>query len=1201
MKEVKTIEQLIKIQIERPLRESERTILNDLLRNSPEALDLWLDHCEMETWLNASSESFTTDCTGYNPKVYRVQSDNPPGRGIRKDFSVNPRNEKSQPTRRFTYISLAALIILLAIVSALLKPNTPDARPEVITTENAPTLSPQENYEKVIANLPVVASQQRPPTGFVNANHTTGAEVDFNNDIRPILADKCFHCHGPDSESRKADLRLDTEEGAFADLGGYYAIKPGDAENSEVVIRLLEDDPDSVMPPPDFHKALTDREKKLIQTWIASGAQWDGHWAFETIARPEVRKSADNWGKNPIDFFIKNKHREAGIPANPEADKYTLARRAALDLIGLPPTEEELNTFLDDTSPDAYEKYVDRLIASTHYGEHRARFWLDAARYSDTHGMHLDNFREMWPYRDWVINAFNQNQPFDQFAIEQLAGDLLTNPTKPQLIATGFVRNNSSTAEGGSIPEELKVRYMSDRTETMSTVFLGLTAGCAACHDHKYDPISQKEFYQMGAFFNNSTDPPMDGNMRDTFPVVVVPTPEHEAEWNQLDQTQKAIEQKLNLLRPREVETWWNQTPAAERLNPHPVPENNLAVYLPLEGGARSKEIPGSEAAPNHPNGDRGLLFPKNGGLDLAVDQIFTPESPVTITMWVKTPASIKGMTLLSQQAAADKEKKTKGTGWVLKVAANGGFDMTVTDEKGTAAKSLMPSETPLKPNAWQQIAVRYSGGQASSSFSFFVDGEWRMVRRSNDTKISNQFGDHLPKTIKIAPAAAGGGISDLRIHSRWLLDDELKLLADEFVWRKLVEKKPDWKDLSPEEKELAIRYYQFNEDKESIQLALELGKTRPRSDYLYARSPTTLVMKEEPTPAMAHVLIRGEYDQRGASVKADTPAVLPPLNPDGTADRLDLAKWLVKSDHPLTARVTVNRIWQSIFGTGLVKTSEDFGIMGEKPTHPELLDWLAAEFIESGWDVKSLVRLMVTSATYRQDSKVTEKHIQLDPENRYLARGARRRLDAEVIRDQALAVSGILDRTQGGPSVKPYQPSGIWKTVAFAGSNTNQFKQDSLDKLHRRSVYTFWKRTAIHPAFSAFDAPSREDCAVRRERTNTPLQALVLLNDVQHVEAARKLAEYLISKFPDDTSQQRASRAFLRIVGRPATAPDLNDLVALSEMARQQYQSHPGEAAKLASTGDLPINESLDPIAVGAWTLVINALLNRDDVINQS
>ncbi|MDF1753599.1 MAG: DUF1553 domain-containing protein [Verrucomicrobiales bacterium] len=1033
---------------------------------------------------------------------------------------------------------------------------------------------------------------------------------DFDSEIRPILAEKCFQCHGPDAESRKADLRLDTKEGAFGNLGGYQAVVPGDSSNSELAIRIMDQDADSVMPPPGFQHQLSEAEKQLLIRWIDSGANWKQHWAFEPISKPAVSDEPNSWRKNPIDYFIQKKHFEQGLDTNPPADRYALARRASLDIIGLPPTPSELEDFVRNSDPDAYLHYIDKLLDSKHYGEHRARFWLDAARYSDTHGLHLDNFREMWPYRDWVIEAFNRNLPFDQFTIEQIAGDLLDSPSKSQLIATGFVRNNASSSEAGSIPEELRVRYMTDRTETVATTFLGLSAGCAACHDHKFDPISQKEFYQLGAFFNNSVDPPMDGNMRDTYPVVVVPSAENETEWNSLQRFRDEISFHLSHPDLDKIKVWWAN---GGRLETGKFPNRDVAVYAPFEkisgektivtikGKTHEVELKGARAAANHPHGERGIQFEATGGIDLPVGILFQPNKPVTISMWIKTPADVKGLKLMNQWGEENEETGLKKTGWNLELIPDGAFEMPLRDNEGTLCNTLMPSETPLKPNTWQHVAIRYSGGQAASSISYYIDGEWRVGRRNWDTHITDRFGDHLSEIMTLGSDAVGGCISDFRIYTRWLLDGELKLLADEFAWKTLIGKKPKWEELTTDELSLVQRYFQFYVDKGTSKLAHLLGESQTRSDYLYARSPTTLVMQEKNSPPKAHILARGAYDQPGEVVSANTPAVLPPLQAKDSANRLDLARWLVSGNNPLTARVTVNRVWQSIFGTGIVKTSGDFGIMGEKPTHPELLDWLAAEFQNSGWDLKHLIRLIVTSSTYQQSSKVTTANFAIDPENRHLARGARRRLDAEVLRDQALAVSGLLDPTFGGPSVKPYQPAGVWKAVAFQVSNTNEFKLDSINNLHRRSVYTFWKRTAIPPAFAAFDAPSREECSVRRERTNTPLQALVLMNDEQHVEAARVLSESLLTEFPGANDTTLALQAFTKVLGRPPKVADLMDLTSLADWVSKEYQKAPEEAETFISVGELPNRESLDPIRVAAWTVVINALLNRDDVLNQS
>jgi len=1045
--------------------------------------------------------------------------------------------------------------------------------------------------------------------GFTSlTGHTQPKKISFAGHIKPILAEKCFHCHGPDSKSRKADLRLDTREGAFADMGGYFAIKPGDPKDSELINRILDKDPDSIMPPPDSHKPLTLEEKNLLIAWIASGARWRDHWAYEALSSSKVISYADGWSKNLIDYHIKLGHADKDLVANPKADRHTLARRAALDITGLPPTQLELHQFLSDSAPDAYEKYIDSLLNSPHYGEHQARFWLDAARYGDTHGQHLDNFREMWLYRDWVIAAFNNNMPFDQFTIEQIAGDLLPNPTKSQLIATGFIRNGTTSSEAGSIPEELAVRNLIDRTETMSTVFLGLTAGCASCHDHKFDALTQKEFYQLAAFFNNSIDHPMDGNMRDTYPVVVVPSPEHEAVWNTLQSEQNKLTENLKSELPVEIEPWWAETNLADS---SPLPENDLTLYAPFDvtkdnetvvyvkGRPVKIDTTGTKSPQRHPFGKRGLHFLDKGGLKIPVGDLFQPDTPVTVSMWVHTPKSVNGMMLLSQWGEEDKAKQIPKTGWNIEVIADGAFEMPLRDRTGTLCNTLMPSETPLRPDIWQHIAIRYSGGQSASSITYFVDGQWRFGRRSDDTQITNRFGDHISDILTIAPEAQGGEISDLRIYSRWLLEDETKLLADEFKWKKLTSKKPKWKNLTGTEKEMVKRFYRFNVDQTSITAAHQLGRLKIRSDYLYARNPTTLVMAEKQTPAQANVLIRGEYDKPGENVSANTPAVLPPLETKGPANRLDLAWWLVDRNHPLTSRVIVNRVWQNMFGIGLVKTSEDFGVMGESPTHPELLDYLAEKFQDSGWDVKALVRLIATSSTYRQAATISQHSLTIDPENRYLSRSARRRLDAEVIRDQTLALAGILNRTIGGPSVKPYQPSDLWKTVAFQGSNTADFKLDSVDKIHRRSVYTFWKRTSINPALAAFNAPTRESCTVRRERTNTPLQALVLLNDVQHIEAARKMAEQILAQSPNTSTPNRAAQTFSWVVGRPAREHEIQTILNLHDMIYPEYENNPDEARELIKLGELPCHPDLDPIKIATWTVIINTLFNRDDVIN--
>ncbi|MEM7600801.1 MAG: DUF1553 domain-containing protein [Verrucomicrobiota bacterium] len=1198
---------------ERELTSWEHDRLWSLLKESPERVARWKQECRTIGLLESLNEE----------------------EAVARGIVVSPSNVTSLPIAGTSVAgrsnarikwALAACVAVTSIGLLFLstQSKTSDETVGRVVAESGPSHpvaeaaseeEPQEKYNRIIATLPAGGSKERPPTPIENASFDADLVVDFNNDIRPILADKCFHCHGPDEHSRKADLRLDTEEGAFADLGGYFAIKKGDVGNSEAVLRIFDDDPDSMMPPPEFHKPMTADEKAKIIAWIEGGAEWAGHWSFAPVADPEVPEA--EWGHNEIDAFILAKMEGNGLTPNPEADRYALARRAALDIIGLPPTPDELGTFLEDESETAYEDYVDRLLASPHYGEHRARFWLDASRYADTHGMHLDNFREMWPYRDWVIAAFNENKSFDEFAIEQLAGDLLESPTRNQLIATGFNRNHITTAEGGAIPAELEVRYMSDRADTMSTVFMGLTAGCAACHDHKYDPISQREYYALTAFFANNETPAMDGNMRDHHPTLVVPNSEDAEEWETLMDEREELRTRVEALTSEdEVKTWWNKAEPGSIQFRHPVSDEALALDMLLDDIEEGKttaivngqplriSIGTAVAAESHPHGTRGIRFPERGGFKVPFPPAFDPGSEVTFSYWVRSPDKVVAQDLIRQNAPENKEEKLKKTGYAVSGAnGGGGFTFSLTDKEGVTVNSLMPGETPLRPRSWEHVAIRYSGGRDNSSITFYVNGERRYERRRDSQKAGTEFAEHLPGELTIGGNAITGGISDLRIFSRALSVDEINLLANDFELRALAKVRPAFDELTVEQKSLVTDLYRLRFDEEGVAANLAYMATLKRHDFLYANNPTTQVMQELDGPAMAHVRIRGEYDNLGEEVMAGTPAVFPEMKSDGTPDRLDLAHWLFQPDHPMTARVTMNRVWLSFFGTGIVKTAGDFGILGEKPTHPELLDFLATRFVESGWDLKTMIRLMVTSATYRQSAERNGEMLAEDPENRFLSSGPRRRLDAEVIRDQALAVSGVLNRTVGGESVKPYQPLGVWKPVAFAGSNTREFKQDSVEKIHRRSVYTFWKRTAHHPALAAFNAPNREECSVVRERTNTPLQALVLLNDVQHVEAARVLAETLLNGTTPETRDDVAlmDKAFLRVVGHPAEEADRIDLKALLNMARNQYRSNAEAAERLHATGDLPHDESIDSVEAASWTLLINALMNRDDVINQS
>ena len=836
--------------------------------------------------------------------------------------------------------------------------------------------------------------------------------VRFNDQIRPILSDHCYACHGPDASSRKADLRLDLRSEALES----DVIVPGSVEDSELIARITSDDPDYMMPPPKSHKRLKPEQKELLIRWVESGAEWEEHWAFVKPRKTALPRAegVETWARNPIDYYVYEKLRSLDLEPNKPTDRHRLARRAALDLTGLPPAREAVASFVADANPGAYARYVDALLRSPHAGEHRARYWLDAARYGDTHGMHVDNYREIWPYRNWVIRAFNANMPFDQFVVEQIAGDLLPEATLDQHIATGFNRCNITTAEGGAIPEELDVRYMVDRVETTATVFLGLTAGCAVCHDHKFDPISQREFYQLGAFFSNTTQPAMDGNQKDSPPVIALPDAEFRDEWDQLRKQRKALTSVLDRW-PQPPGAWWA---SRERSLQHPVATDELVLWVPLtEGEGEAIELPESDAwATDHPAGSRGVRFGEGGELSVDFPALLRSDEPLTVSFWFRTPDRLMATTLLdhTSQVEVGEKKEKRTVGWKITSSTQGAVTFQLTDSDGKQVRGLLPGDEALKPRAWQHVCVRYSGGQSNSSISILVNGRDGRLRNASENHVA---AIELPEApLKIGSLLPTASLSDVRIFRRWVSDEETRLLAQDYVLKRLLDSDAAWSDLDSNDRELLARFHNVAVDEDYRTLARLDSRSQTRRDYIYSRSTTTLVMQERPTEPRAWVLERGEYNKRGEQVSPGVPSVLP-LLPDGApANRLGLAKWLVDPDHPLTARVMVNRLWQSVFGTGLVRTSEDFGVMGDRPSHPELLDWLAVEFVESGWDVRHILKLMVTSAAYRQSSVVTAEKLAKDSANRFLARGPRVRLDAEILRDQALAVSGLLRRNIGGP-----------------------------------------------------------------------------------------------------------------------------------------------------------------------------------------
>jgi len=1010
--------------------------------------------------------------------------------------------------------------------------------------------------------------------------------VSFVRDVRPILAEHCFTCHGPDDAKRKAGLRLDTKEGAFARLDGSdLAVVPKKPDESELILRIESDDANLLMPPRKAHKPLSADQIAVLRRWIEEGAAWSSHWSFEPPhkpALPHVKKSA--WCCNEIDRFILARLESEGVPPSSEADKPTLIRRVTLDLTGLPPRVQDVDAFLADSSQAAYEKVVDRLLDSTHYGEHMARFWLDAVRYGDTHGLHLDNYREIWPYRDWVIAAFGSNKPFDRFVVEQLAGDLLPNPTLDQIVATGFNRCHVSTNEGGSIEEEVYVRNVVDQVDTNGIVFLGLTTGCARCHDHKYDPIRTKDYYQLFAFFNNIDGPAMDGNSAKWAPIVQVPSPQKIEALRAVDAQIASLRQTIVTEAAKAVSSYNAQADATES----EVARRDDFVWLDdaLPAGAT-------------PQGDGPWDF------------VSKPDYPV-----------YSGRFAWRTNASGLKQRFFDSPGRKLKVGEGDTLFAYVYIDPLQPPKELMlqwhtqgkwthraywgenridwgRDGTPerlrigdLPPSGkWVRLEVpvarlRLKPGTAIDGWAFTqYDGTiyWDKAGIETWTPQEGQLYDSLSAWVRAQRANGGAG-----------LPESLKTIV-------LIERS---RRNEAHVKELRT-YFVGNAYAKTLTLfgplRSQLEAVERKRKQIEGQIPTTLVYREkagEPKPAF--LLNRGEYDQRREKVGRAVPAFLPPLPSGAPRNRLGLAQWLVAPDHPLTARVAVNRFWLQVFGTGIVKTAEDFGAQGELPSHPDLLDWLAVQFREDGWDVKRFMKRLVMSSTYRQSSRLTPEILAKDPTNRLLVRGPRFRLDAEMLRDQAFFASGLLVEAVGGPSVKPPQPPGLWEAVAYTDSDTAHFTADKeSQKVHRRSVYTFWKRTSPPPQMTTFDAPSREACLVRRERTNTPLQALVVLNEPQFIEAARALAERALRE-GGSTTEDRLTYLFRLVVARHPDAKELAELSSAFKDLMAHYARQAEAAKQLVAIGGAPFDPAVNPSELAAWTLMGNVILNLDEAITK-
>ncbi|HVX59029.1 MAG TPA: DUF1553 domain-containing protein [Pirellulales bacterium] len=1032
------------------------------------------------------------------------------------------------------------------------------------------------------------------PQGTHALHASEQGAVSYNRDVRPILSDNCFRCHGPDSASRQAELRLDQHDSAIQDRDGLRAITPGKSAESEVFRRLTTSDPGERMPPTDSGQTLTAEERETIRRWIDAGANYEAHWSLippQSPALPEVERK--DWPRGEIDRFILQRLEQAGLSPAPEANRALLLRRLSLDLTGLPPTLDELDAFLADDSPQAYERVVDRLLASPRYGERMALEWLDLARYADTNGYFSDLERQMWRWRDWLIAAFNSNQPYDQFTIEQLAGDLLPAATIEQKIATGLHRNHPVTNETGVIDEEYRVEYVGDRAETTAAIWLGLTLGCARCHDHKYDPLSQREYYQLFAFFNNVPEKGMITGTANPPPVLQLFSAAEQQQLQQFQQQRGALETAWKAAEKRLEQPFlaWQKT-AAEAL-PAACPADAAAWYDFSDGGVeRIGRSQPAKAVDRIRYGDgvrgQGALLDNGGHFEFACDFAPEPNSPFTLSAWIR-PAAAQTGCILSKIEPAGNLRGLEVLWYRRQIRVD------LVHQWASSAIELT-TESRFAPHEWHHVAVTYDGSGKAAGLKIYVDAELQPARTERDD-LSGPIVNDEPWRIGRKDETMGfdGLIDEVQIVPRELSREELSgVYSSQLVGGALAV--PAEKRSSGQKQQLLEYYLRQAAPADDLNAYQRWTTLNKQQAELLAGIETTMVMQEMSTPRETHVLVRGQYDQPGETVASDVPACLPPLAAAAPRNRLGLAQWLVDPGHPLTARVAVNRLWQQFFGVGLVKTVNDFGSQGEPPSHPELLDWLAIEFVRSGWNVKVLQKRIVMSAAYRQSSRATAELIQRDPENRLLARGPRFRLPAELIRDQALAVSGLLTDKIGGPSVKPYQPEGLWEAVSYNGDYS--YEQDHGSALYRRSLYTYWKRQSPPPALLAFDAPTRETCVVQRSRTNTPLQALVLLNDTTYIEAARVLAQRALLHAPGD--EQRLRYAFRRATCRWPEADEAARLRELFKQERAAFAEHPKAADALLAVGEWPRDRSLDPLDHAAWTNVMCVLLNLDETVTR-
>jgi hypothetical protein len=1048
--------------------------------------------------------------------------------------------------------------------------------------------------------------------------------VDFNYDVQPILSDRCYHCHGPDENSRRAGLRLDDEKIAFSKLlSGSRALVSGSLFKSELAHRILSTDPEEIMPTPESKLSLTDKEKAIILKWIDQGAQWKDHWAFIPPRENKIISNESEKAVNPIDVFINDKLNENGLTFSEPASKERLIRRVYFDLTGLPPSLEDVENFKADKSPMAYENIVDKLLTSNENAERLTMDWLDLSRYADSHGLHADGLRTMWPWRDWVINAFKNNMPYDEFVTKQLAGDLFPNPSRQDVIPTAFNRNTPMTAEGGVIDEEWRLNYVFDRAETFGTAFLGLTVMCAKCHDHKFDPISQRDYYELAAFFNQTKELGMTGDDGDFGPLLLLPKPDKEKTLDEIKE-QIALKKKQLKLNQNELFEVYSYVDQLNKKNNLKSIERSIIQNVSFENFKSLKK--------NSPD----ISYIAQGNFGKKTSYIIDNNSDITSNEMPKISDGVVGTSFsfgnendvlylesvpnfewtdsFSGALWLNTRKRKKDFGQTIFGTTGGknnywrGWDMFLDDKNyinfrlvsslpGNAIHVKSPDS--LKVNKWDHLAFTYDGSGEASGVKLFLNGNQinQIVKTDNLYKsikpVSSSGIRNERRSVKVGESYDGssgdnrifkGKMDELFIFNKSLSTFEIKTLYNKYE----IDEKPISNKL--------LREHLVQENIEQKKIKSDISKLKNKWLNEVSDVIEIMVMEDMKEPRQSFLYDRGLYTNKSYEVIANTPSVLPEFSKDLPRNRLGLAKWLFENKNPLTSRVTANRYWQMIFGKGIVSTPDDFGLQGMLPSHPELLDFLADFLVSKNWDVKKLIKLMVTSSTYKQSSSPNQKYVEIDPNNIYLWRSNSYRLPAEMIRDNALAASGLLVKKIGGESVRPYQPDGLWREKSNFSLKLLDYKiSDTDEDLYRRSLYTFLRRTSPPPSMSVFDAPTREVCTVKREITNTPLQALVLLNDPQFFEASRVLAERIqIEK--SESIEKSIEYGFQLCTSRMPSSDELQILKEFYDNQYKKFKRNPKLADQVFKNGRKVRNRSLDKYKTAALTLVTNTMLNHDE-----